>query len=149
MAFVFGPRRGLYIDITQEIKTGGEPLSADEARHFETLDLIYRSLCTLLFNYVPTSGHPGGAISSGRIVEGLIYQWMDYDLSDPRREDVDLLSYSAGHKAMGLYAMWALRNEIVRVGQLGLLAEERLQLRFEDLLGFRRPNGYPFTHRAE
>ncbi|NIM97004.1 MAG: hypothetical protein GTO24_02630, partial [candidate division Zixibacteria bacterium] len=59
MAFVFGPRRGLYFDIKQEVKAEGEPLPADEVKHFETLDLIYRSLCALLFNYVPTSGHPG------------------------------------------------------------------------------------------
>jgi transketolase len=139
MAFVFGPRRGLYIDITQEIKTGGEPLPAEEVKHFETLDLIYRSLCTLLFNYVPTSGHPGGSISSGRLVAGILFDAMDYDVSDPGREDADIVSYAAGHKALGLYAMWALRNEVLRIGVPKLLpADDRCQLRLEDLLGFRR-----------
>ena len=30
--------------------------ATDDLAHFETLDLIYRSLCALLYNYVPTSG---------------------------------------------------------------------------------------------
>jgi transketolase len=108
-------------------------------KHFETLDLIYRSLCALLFNYVPTSGHPGGSISSGRLVAGILFDAMDYDVSDPDREDADVISYAAGHKAMGLYALWALRNEVMRIGAPELMpAESRYQLRLEDLLGFRR-----------
>ena len=50
-----------------------------------------------------------------------------------------IISYAAGHKAMGLYAMWALRNEVARIGRPSLLPkDEKFQLRFEDLLGFRR-----------
>ena len=30
----------------------------------------------------------------------------------------DVLSYAAGHKAMGLYAMWALRDEVARIAAL-------------------------------
>lgn len=139
MALAFGPRRGTYIDISEEMKTAGKPLPADEAQHFETFDLIYRSLCALLYNYVPTSGHPGGSISSGRFIAGIVFDSMDYDVSNPDREDADILSYAAGHKALGLYAMWALRNEVTRIGVPELLpAEERYQLRLEDLLGFRR-----------
>ncbi|MEE9263245.1 MAG: hypothetical protein V3V11_02210, partial [Vicinamibacteria bacterium] len=139
MAFTLGPRRGVYLDITEEMKKGAGPLSLEEVSLFETYDLIYRSLCALLFNYVPTSGHPGGSISSGRIVTGIVYDALDYDFSDPNREDADIISYSAGHKALGLYAMWALRNEAVRIGAPRLLPkDERLQLRLEDLLGFRR-----------
>jgi len=135
----FGSRRGVYIDITQELKPGEEPLSADEHKHFEMFDLIYRSLCALLFNYVPTSGHPGGSISSGRFVAGILFNTMNYDVSDPNREDADIISYSAGHKALGLYSMWALRNEVMRIGTPELLpSDERNQLRLEDLLGFRR-----------
>ena len=26
----------------------------------------------------------------------------------------DLVSYAAGHKALGLYALWALRDEVIR-----------------------------------
>jgi transketolase len=64
---------------------------------------------------------------------------MEYDLAAPDRDDADIISYAAGHKALGLYALWALRNEIVRIGSPGLLAaDERDQLRLEDLLGFRR-----------
>ncbi len=139
MEFVFGPRRGRYFDITQEIEGEGKPLPTDEVEHFETLDLIYRSLCALLFNYVPTSGHPGGSISSGRLVAGILFDAMDYDVSNPDREDADIISYAAGHKALGLYTMWALRNEVLRISAPKLLPpDHRFQLRLEDLLGFRR-----------
>jgi transketolase len=139
MAFKFGPRRGFYIDIGKELKGQKKPLSDKDLAYFETLDLIYRSLCALLFNYVPLSGHPGGSISSGRIITCLLFDTMDYDVSDPDRQDADLLSFAAGHKALGLYAMWALRNEIVRLGAPELLPDKlALQLRMEDLLGFRR-----------
>ena len=139
MTMKFGPRRGVYIDISREMKGAKKPLSDADLRRFETMDLLYRSLCALLFNYVPMSGHPGGSISSGRIVQGILFDLMDYDVSDPDRQDADLISYAAGHKTMGLYSLWALRNEIVRVGAPDLLPRnEALQLRLEDLLGFRR-----------
>ena len=64
---------------------------------------------------------------------------MDYDFSDPDRRDADLVSYAAGHKALGLYALWALRDEVMRIAAPHLLpADEKLRLRLEDLLGFRR-----------
>lgn len=139
MGFHFGPRRGVFIDITEEMKATGAPLSADELKHFELFDLIYRSLCALLFNYVPMSGHPGGSISSGRFVAGIVFDAMDYDVSNPDREDADIISYAAGHKALGLYTMWAMRNEVLRISAAELLpANKRHQLRLEDLLGFRR-----------
>lgn len=139
MALSFGPRRGIYIDIGKELEGNAKPLSEKEHRAFEAYDLIYRSLCALLYNYVPTSGHPGGSISSGRFVEAVIFHSMDYDVSSPDREDADIVSYAAGHKALGLYAMWALRNEVMRIGAPRLLPKDvRYQLRLEDLLGFRR-----------
>jgi transketolase len=139
MAVMFGQRRGVFIDIEQELKREGNPLAVDEVKHFERLDLIYRSLCGLLFNYVPTSGHPGGSISSGRFVACLLFDAMDYDVSEPEREDADVISYAAGHKALGLYSMWALRNEVMRIAASELLpGDKRYQLRLEDLLGFRR-----------
>ena len=139
MSLSFGPRRGKYLDITEVLKTAGNPLAEEEIKTFETFDLFYRSLCSMLFNYVPTSGHPGGSISSGRIVTGILFDAMDYDMSAPDREDADIISYAAGHKALGLYALWALRNEVTRLGAPELLpAEDRYQLRLEDLLGFRR-----------
>jgi transketolase len=64
-----------------------------------------------MYNYAPLSGHPGGSISSGRFVQRLLFDVMDYDLSHPQRRDADIISYAAGHKALGLYAIWALRNE--------------------------------------
>ncbi len=141
--FSFHPRRGQYYSAV-DLLTGLGPVLTDEERSFfEQLDLIYRTLCGILYNFVPTSGHPGGSISSGRFVASLIYRNMDYDFSDPDRKDADIISYAAGHKAMGLYAMWAIRNELVRQGAdllhvSGLLAKEERQLRLEDLLGFRR-----------
>jgi transketolase len=139
MSVMFEPRRAVYVDISQQLKPSAVPLSDTEIKHFELFDLIYRSLCALLFNYVPTSGHPGGSISSGRFVAGIFFDGMIFDLSDPDRDDADIVSYAAGHKALGLYAMLALRNEIARIGAPELLpTDERLQLRLEDLLGFRR-----------
>lgn len=114
------------------------PLEPAELKAFETFDAAYRTLCAMLYNYAPLSGHPGGSISSGRIVASLLLGAMDYDLRDPRRDDADVISYAAGHKALGLYAMWALRNEIVRVTRPDLLPHMGDQLRLEDLLGFRR-----------
>jgi len=139
MALAFGPRRGIYIDISEELKKGDRPLTDDQVVSFETFDQIYRSLCALMYNYVPMSGHPGGSISSGRFVTGLMFNTADYDLANPARDDADMISYAAGHKALGLYGLWALRNEIARAGAADLLAnDEKNQLRLEDLLGFRR-----------
>ncbi len=139
MGLAFGPRRGIYVDISEELKTIAKPLTDKEIETRETFDLIYRSLCALMYNYVPMSGHPGGSISSGRFVAGIIFNTMDHDVSGPDRADADLISYAAGHKALGLYAMWALRNEIIRVGAPDLLPGDiAKQLRLEDLLGFRR-----------
>ncbi|PIE90769.1 MAG: hypothetical protein CR997_03855 [Acidobacteria bacterium] len=139
MTLKFGPRRGTYIDLAREDIHRVFPLPDTEKGYLEEFDLIYRTLCSVLFNFVPTSGHPGGSISSGRIVTSLLFQMMDIDLSDPNRMDSDMISYAAGHKALGLYAMWALRNEIAKQGKTGLLPQkENLQMRMEDLLGFRR-----------
>jgi transketolase len=103
----------------------------------EFLDLCYRTLCAVMFNHA-SSGHPGGSISSGRIVESLIFNQMEYDISKPMDRTADIISYAAGHKTLGLYAMWACRNEIVRQSHQDLLPEISQQLRLEDLLGFRK-----------
>jgi transketolase len=139
MAFAFQPRRAIYIDIQDEIKKNGNPLEADEAGKFETFDLIYRALCAMMYNYVPMSGHPGGSISSGRFVNAIIYNTMEHDVADPDRDEADLITYAAGHKALGLYAAWALRNETARIAAPELLPKNiKYQFRLEDLLGFRR-----------
>ena len=138
MAFTLGPRRGVSVDIATALPAAGPPDPAELA-HLETFDLLYRALCAILFNYVPTSGHPGGSISSGRAVAGVVFDALDYDLGDPERPDADLVSYAAGHKAMGLYAMWALRDEVASSAAPELLpADPARRLRLEDLLGFRR-----------
>jgi transketolase len=137
MAFTFGPRRGQYLNAAEHLDQNG--ITDAELAAFESFDLIYRTLCAALYNYVPASGHPGGSISSGRFVAALALGGIDLDLSNPDREDADILSYAAGHKALGLYAMWALRNEIARLAAPDLLPKDaKLQLRMEDLLGFRR-----------
>lgn len=132
----FGPRRGVYVTIDSQ--TAGDPTLDEVIALFEDYDLVYRTLCGIMFNFAPTSGHPGGSISSGRIVAGLIFNFMDYLFSDPELLSADMISYGAGHKALGLYAMWALRNECVRVSRPDLLPRETHQLRLEDLLGFRK-----------
>ncbi len=138
----FAPRRAIYVPVTEELNAGRVPGRAPDEEliaDLERYDLLYRTLCGVLYNFVPTSGHPGGSISSGRIVAALLFALLDYDFSEPDEPANDLLVYAAGHKAMGLYAMWALRNEVVRVGANGLLpASVKYQLRLEDLLGFRR-----------
>jgi len=135
MTFAFGPRRATWI----ELDGNASPLAPADAEALAAFDEVYRSLCAMLYNYVPMSGHPGGSISSGRLVAGLLFGAMDYDLSQPDRPDADVISYAAGHKAMGLYALWALRDEVARLAAPELLpADERQRLRLEDLLGFRR-----------
>lgn len=137
MPVSFGPRRSVMLDVHEGLEES--PFNEGELAALDRLDLIYRSLCAMLYNYVPTSGHPGGSISSGRIAQCLVFDAMDYDPSRPEREDADLLSYAAGHKAMGLYALWALRNEVLRVGAPEMLPRDASgQLRLEDLLGFRK-----------
>ncbi|MCD6163673.1 MAG: hypothetical protein J7K40_14825 [candidate division Zixibacteria bacterium] len=131
-----GDRRGIYIDITdypdQPDVVGNETLLA-----LNKFDIWYRTLCSMLFNFA-SSGHPGGSISSGHMVAAAIIETMDYDIGDPDRPDADLISYAAGHKALGLYSMWASRNEMVKISKPELLPEPKKQLRLEDMLGFRR-----------
>lgn len=136
--FEWGKKRGVYMDVTDYAQNPAYQLPAEELNAFEKLDTAYRALVALLYNYVPNSGHPGGSISSGRMVEHLLYKEMAYSLKEPHRDDADIVSYAAGHKALGLYAMWALRSEAARIAKPELLPEnEKLQLRLEDLLGFR------------
>lgn len=136
--FRFESRRAVYVNVDHVLQKMPSPKTEAELSNWEKFDLLYRTLCGVLFNFVPTSGHPGGSISSGRIVAGLLLQNMNYDFCEPDNERADLLVYAAGHKAMGLYAMWALRNETVRLARPELLPTTDKQLRLEDLLGFRR-----------
>jgi transketolase len=135
----FGPRRAGFINAADRVFEEGWPLDEATLEQCEAFDLVYRTLCAVMYNYAPLSGHPGGSISSGRFVARLLFETMDYDLAEPNRRDADIISYAAGHKALGLYAMWALRNEVARIAAPDLLPrDEKFQLRLEDLLGFRR-----------
>jgi transketolase len=132
-------KRNDYIDVSAKLEDTPLPLSADEQITFDVLDTIYRSLCAILYNYVPRSGHPGGSISAGRILESLVFNSLEYDIGDPDRKDSDIIVLAAGHKALGLYALWALRDEILRLQRPEILPKNiRSRLRLEDLLGFRR-----------
>jgi transketolase len=115
-----------------------EPVPVENLEAWEALDAAYRALCAIMFNYVPGSGHPGGSISAGRMVAAMLYKNLRYDFSRPDALDNDLLVYAAGHKATGLYAAYALRDELVRVARPELLPAEKRRVRLEDLLGFRR-----------
>ncbi len=135
MSRAFGPRRAEWIEVDRP----DEDIPGAEVRaHMTRFDLIYRSIVATQFNY-HQSGHPGGSVSAGHILTALLFDGLDYDLSDPVRDDQDLVSFAAGHKATGLYGMWALRDEVARIGRPELLpSERRFRLRLEDLLGFRR-----------
>ncbi|RMD83733.1 MAG: hypothetical protein D6808_08195 [Candidatus Dadabacteria bacterium] len=136
--FRLDKRRSIYVDI-RDLMSSTSNADSSLVSYLDDFDLIYRTLCGILYNFVPTSGHPGGSISSGRIVASLLFNTMSYDISNPDAPSADIISYAAGHKAMGLYAMWALRNEIAKQYDESLLPKNiNDQLRLEDLLGFRR-----------
>lgn len=135
MSRAFGPRRAAWIEVDS---ADDDIASSDALEHLTRFDLIYRTIVATQFNFHQT-GHPGGSVSAGHIMTGLLLHTMDYDLGDPVRSDQDLLSFAAGHKATGLYGMWALRDEIARIARPDLLpSEEKFRLRLEDLLGFRK-----------
>lgn len=136
--FKLSEKTNLYYKAEDILKDGSYKLKEEEKTLLEKTDIVYRALCAILYNFAPLSGHPGGSISSGRIAASLAYKVMDYDFKNPDLRDADTLSYAAGHKALGLYAMSALRNEIVKTYLPDLLAAENRQLRLEDLLGFRK-----------
>ncbi len=133
-----GPRNGYAYRLSDISKDQLFQADAGSLEALEELNLVFRTLVSVMYNCVPMSGHPGGSISSSRFVEGLLYHTMEYDFSNPEAPDADIISYAAGHKALGLYALWALRNEVVRITHPELLPDDKRQLRLEDLLGFRR-----------
>ena len=136
--FNLSQRRADYYDVSDIIMSAQYKVPDDEIKALEDIDLVYRTLVAVLYNFAPLSGHPGGSVSSGRIAQGLLFGSMDYDFFAPLRKNNDILVYAAGHKAMGLYALWALRNELIRAAGSAEMPVADLQLRLEDLLGFRR-----------
>lgn len=130
-------KQGLYYKAEDLVQDKDFQLPQTEQYAFNQLDIMYRALCAILYNFAQT-GHPGGSISSGKIVQNLLFSQMAYNFKNPDEQSADIISYGAGHKALGLYALWALRNEIVKNYAPEMLAEENRQLRLEDLLGFRK-----------
>ncbi len=122
----------------QTVALRPQPAAVASLEQWEAMDAAYRALCAIMYNYAPATGHPGGSISSGRIVFSVLYKTLRYDFARPDSIDNDVLVYAAGHKAMGLYAAYALRDEWVRIARPDLLAPLKRRLRLEDLLGFRR-----------
>ncbi|MEX2466577.1 MAG: hypothetical protein WD995_06680 [Gemmatimonadota bacterium] len=140
MSRSFGPRRATWIDID---RPDDGVATSEQLATLTRLDLIYRSVVAIQFNFAQ-SGHPGGSVSAGHIMTAALFDTMEYAFVDPNRDDQDLLCFAAGHKATGLYAMWALRDELARIGDPSLLPDEhRLRLTWEDLLGFRRNPTHP------
>ncbi len=135
----FGPRRAVFA-VATDLEPGRDgALDAGQEACLDRFDLASRTLAAILFNFATCSGHPGGSISMGRILAGLLLRTMAYDIADPQGRAQDVVSLAAGHKAMGLYAMLALRDEAVRIARPTLLpASPDHRLRLEDLLGFRR-----------
>lgn len=134
-SIAFGPRRATWIEVD---RADPDLASTQTIRNLTRFDLHYRSLVAIQFNFAQ-SGHPGGSVSAGHIMTAVALASMDYDLADPNRDDQDLLSLAAGHKATGLYALWALRDEIALQAAPELLPlNRRHRLRLEDLLGFRK-----------
>jgi len=130
-------KQGLYYKVEDLFQDPDLCLPASDFHSMNKLDVMYRALCAILYNFAQT-GHPGGSISSGKIVQNLLFNQMAYNFQNPDEESADIISYGAGHKALGLYALWALRNEIVKNYTPEMLAGEDKQLRLEDLLGFRK-----------
>ncbi len=130
-------KQGLYFKAEDLFQDENLKLPESDFQHFNKFDVMYRALCAILYNFAQT-GHPGGSISSGKIVQNLLFNQMSYNFKNPDEESADIVSYGAGHKALGLYALWALRNEIVKNYIPDMLASEDRQLRLEDLLGFRK-----------
>ena len=138
MPVAFGPRRAQWIGAAS-VAARADKIAADDTRPLAELDRVYRALAAILYNYGPMTGHPGGSMSSGRIAQALLFETLDFDASQPRRPDADALVYSAGHKALGLYALLALADEAMRAQAPELLPPKAVdRLRLEDLLGFRR-----------
>ena len=135
--FLILKKQGFYYKAEDLLQDASLQLKEEELNALNKLDVMYRSLCAILYNFAQT-GHPGGSISSGKIVQNLLFNQMAYNFKNPEDESADIISYAAGHKALGMYALWALRNEIVKNYAPEILADEKHQLRFEDLLGFRK-----------
>ncbi len=102
---------------------------------------IYRSLCALIYNYVPMSGHPGGSISSGRFVVGRCSSTR-WTTTCPIPDRVRRRHHLLRRRAQGARTVRdvgaAQRGRAHRRRPTCCPRDARQQLRLEDLLGFRR-----------
>ncbi len=136
--FKLSARQNKFYNAADLAKDAAYQIPQDLKTFLTDFDVAYRALCSVLYNFAPLSGHPGGSISSGRIVSTLMFNTMAYNFAAPDDNSNDIYSYAAGHKALGLYAMSALRDEVARLLAPQMLAAEGRRLRMEDLLGFRK-----------
>ncbi|MBU0530842.1 MAG: hypothetical protein KKC05_04165, partial [Nanoarchaeota archaeon] len=123
------------INANRAIRTFGFEIDSETLEFWIQLDLIYRTLCAIMYNFA-MSGHPGGSISMGRIMQCIIYNLMRYLFSNLDDQRSDVFGLAGGHKALGVYAAWALRDEMMRLEHS--LPKRQNRFRLEDLLGFRR-----------
>ena len=86
-------KRAEFWDVTEVAENATYRIGINEAAVLERLDVVYRALVSLLYNYVPSSGHPGGSISSGRFVSHLLYKTMWYDFSRPQEDSADINTF--------------------------------------------------------
>lgn len=85
----------------QAVVPAGRPIDAGEKAFFDAVHAAYSGLVAALYNFAPMSGHPGGSLSAGRIAQALVFGGLDYDFTRPARPEADLVSFTAGHKALG------------------------------------------------
>lgn len=100
--FIMNAKRAVFVDVTDYTDNPAYRMDLNEAAVLERLDVVYRALVALLYNYVPSSGHPGGSISSGRMVSHLLYKSMLYDFSHPQEPSTPFVRTSTGASGVGL-----------------------------------------------
>jgi len=118
---------------------GQSSLPVEKFGSSKNFDLIYRPYVPFLFNYVSPVRPSRRSISSGRIRHETFFQHPWTTMFSIRRRDANIISYRAGHKALGLYSLWACETKLFASGLRPLLPSmNATRVRLEDLLGFRR-----------
>ncbi len=136
----FGPRRAQYLD-ARELVGRARRSTRRRSTHLETFDRVYRSLvrdaCTTTCR---SPGHPGGSISSGRFVQALLFDALDYDLvaARPRMTRTSSRTRRATRRSACTRCGRCATRSPASPRRSCSPRTRREQLRLEDLLGFRR-----------